>query len=241
MSEPYTTTSSPGRITRSGDAIDLPMLLAEDPIEDDQAATKQYVDANQAPPANSGRIPTCPGRWFLPTTYETVVAQNYFPDQVTVAPLYVAREVTWTGMAAVVTATLVPYGDMRMGLYELDEDNDLKPKTLMWESGNHPLLVGGRVYQDTFSITTTANWIGLGITHFNTTKIQGFNCGTNKGQWNLFGLHDTRFGSRYGRNFFRTARAGSHPPDPSAAAWSVIGGHDNENSPRIYIQLGSVP
>ncbi len=241
MSEPYTTTSSPGKITRSGDTIEFPMLLAADPIEDDQAATKQYVDNNTAPPGESGRIPTIPTRWYLPTGYEKVVAGTTPPDTISVCPLYVAREVTWSGMASVISTSLVPYGDMRMALYELDSDNNLMPKTLMWESGDITLLVGGRVYAEVFSITTTSRWIGLGITHFNTTKPQSFNSGTIKGQWNLFGIHDTRFGFGYGRNHWRLNRSGSHPPEPSAAAFYAVGGHDNINQPRIYLQLGSVP
>jgi len=240
MSEPYTTSSSPGKISRSGDTIEFPMLLAADPVEDDQAATKQYVDNNTAPPGESGRIPTIPTRWYLPTGYEKIVASTCAPDIIQVAPLYVSREATWSGISSVITATVLPYGDMRMALYELNPDT-LHPETLMWESGDITLLVGGVVYTEVIDVTTTARWLGLGVTHFNTTKSHSYNSGTIKGQYNLFGLHSSRFGFGYGYNHWRMNRAGSHPPEPSVAAFYQVGGHLNINQPRMYLQLGSVP
>ncbi len=240
MSEPYTRTPS-GNISRSGDTLDFPIFLAADPIEDDEAATKDYVDNNLAPPGRSGRIPTIANRWYLHNMWEIPIASFFFPDSVNVAAIYVGRAVTWTGIASVINAVIAPFGDLRMAIYELDEANFGKPSVLSWESADIPILAGSQLYQDTsISVQTTTAWVGMGVTLINTTKKQSFFHGSPESN-NLFGIPSSRFGFSFGKHFWRAGGGAGHPPDPTATAWWPMGGDDGKFVHRQWLRFGSAP
>jgi len=210
--EPFAKGSTGQPISRSGQTITANVTLLADPVDADEAATKQYAE-NTIDPTVAGFSIRIPNRWYLPQMYVSSFVTGGIAGAAYCCPRFVGAQVRWSRVR-ICGASIDGTGTIELGLYALDT-RTLRPVTgaagLLWRSGlvvptvNAVNTKTGVPFSNTHDetinagagVVSTTPWVGFAIM---SPQAKGFNFSPGGcGSYFLLGTRqsDAGFGSAY--------------------------------------------
>lgn len=235
-------------ISRSGDQIDTTLRLAFDPLEDDEAATKRYVDRGITP-GPSIPPPLVVGRYYFGQWYSQIVAHTGVAGRAYGMVLYCGGPVTWDRIVATCNTNhvAIPRGNYEIGIMEID---DLGPPygidPWLWTSGILPFPSDPNNYIElplSPVVQTITTFVCLVLWRSHPPVQSSWMLSSNSNS--AFGVYDGAFSIRLGSDMLVSPGdntiAGLTAWNPSQFINSGFGGLGRGPAPKLALRLASRP